>query len=98
MTQRTLMVELPEEVAALLGTPEQAAAKAKESLVLQLLREAQISQGKAAELLGISRWDMLDVMAAQHIESGPETAEEMRQEVESMRRWALEHAQSHDRR
>ena len=98
MAQQTLIVELPEEVAALLGTPEQAAAKAKESLVLQMLREAQISQGKAAELLGISRWDILDIMATQHIESGPETAEEMRQEIESMRQWALAHAQSHDRR
>ncbi len=86
MTQRTLIVELPEAVVALLGTPEEAAAKARTALILQMLREAQISQGKAAELLGISRWDILDIMAAQHIESGPETAEEMRKELEVVER------------
>jgi predicted HTH domain antitoxin len=74
-------VELPEELVALLGSPEAVAAKAKEALVLELLREARISQGKAARLLGISRWEILDLIARHRISSGPETAEEMRQEV-----------------
>jgi predicted HTH domain antitoxin len=80
-------VELPEELVALLGSPEAVAAKAKEALILELLREARISQGKAAGLLGISRWEMLDLMARHHISSGPESAEEMRQEVEDLRRY-----------
>jgi predicted HTH domain antitoxin len=82
-----MSVELPEELVALLGSPEAAAAKAKEALVLELLREARISQGKAARLLGISRWEILDLMARHRISSGPETAEEMRQEVEDLRRY-----------
>ena len=49
--------------------------------------EARISQGKAAELLGITRWEMLDLMARHRIESGPETAEEMQQEIDAMRRF-----------
>ena len=59
---RTLSLELPDELIALLGSEEAAAAKAKEALVLELLREARISQGKAARLLGLTRWDTLDLM------------------------------------
>ena len=60
---------------------EAGSAKAKKALVLELLREAVISQGKAAELLRLTRWEILDLMAQYHIPSGPETAEEMRQEI-----------------
>jgi predicted HTH domain antitoxin len=84
---RTTKVELPEELVALLGSPEVVAAKAKEALVLELLREARISQGKAARLLGISRGEILDLMARHRISSGPETAEKMRQEVENLGRY-----------
>jgi predicted HTH domain antitoxin len=87
MKTRMLTLQLPEELVALLGSPEAAAARAKEALVLELLREARISQGKAAQLLGITRWEILDLMAQHQIPSGAETAEEMRQEVEEMRRF-----------
>lgn len=84
MAAHTLTLDLPEELIALLGSPEAAAHRAKEALVLDLLREARISQGKAAQLLGISRWASLDLMAQHQIPSGPETAEEMRREIENM--------------
>jgi hypothetical protein len=38
-------------------------------------------------LLGITRWEMLDLMARHKIESSPETAEEMQQEIDAMRRF-----------
>lgn len=88
MGTRTLRVEVPDELVTLLGTPEIAAVRAREALVLDLLRQGRISQGKAAELLGISRWDLLELMVERRVESGPETAEEMTQEIEDMRRWA----------
>ena len=44
--------ELPDEVAAQLHEAEMAV-KAKEALVMELLREHHISQGKTAEILGI---------------------------------------------
>jgi hypothetical protein len=87
MATLTLSLELPENLIALLGSPEAAAAKAKEALVLQLLREAEISQGQAAELLGLTRWDILDLMAQHAIPSGPATAEEMEEEVADLRRY-----------
>ena len=50
-----LELELPDE---LLGTwrEQDLVVKAKEALVMELLREHQISQGKAAYLLGMNRF------------------------------------------
>ena len=86
METLTLVVEMPEEVVALLGSPEAAAARARQALTIDLLREGRISQGKAAELLGLSRWAILDLMAAHRIESGPTTESELRQDLEAARR------------
>ncbi len=86
MATQTLALELPGELVTMLGSPEAAAAKAKEALVLALLREARISQGRAAELLGITRWDILDLMAQHDILSGPVTAEEVDEEMRVVRR------------
>lgn len=86
MRTRTFTLELPDDLVALLGGPEAIPAKAKEALVLGLLREASISQGKAAELLGITRYDILDLMAQHEIQSGPETAEEMHEEIDHLLR------------
>lgn len=86
MATRTLFLEVAEELVELLGSPEATAAKAKQALVLELLREARISQGRAARLLGVGRWEILDLMAQHDIKSGPETANEMRQDIEVARR------------
>ena len=82
----TITFDLPEDVIALLGSPEVAAAEAREALVLALLRDARISQGKAAHLLGITRWDILDLMARYQIPSGPATIEELHEEIAALRR------------
>lgn len=84
---RTVTLELPEDLVSLLGSPEEAATIAKEVLVLELLRKARISQGKAAHLLGLTRWELLDLMAVHEVPSGPENAEEARQEIEEARRF-----------
>ena len=90
MGTRTLLLELPDELVALLGSEEAVAAKAKETLLLELLREARISQGKAARLLGLTRWDILDLMVQHHIPSGPETAEDVRREIADARRYPVQ--------
>ncbi len=82
MATQTLTLELPDELVALLGSPEAAAARAKQALVLDLLREARISQGRAARLLGVTRGQILDLMVQHEIPSGPETPEELREEVD----------------
>lgn len=37
--------------------------KVKEALVMELLREHRLSQGKAAEILGIDRHELFDLMS-----------------------------------
>lgn len=86
MTTHPLSVELPAELIALLGPPDAASATIVELLVLRLLGEGRLSQGQAAELLGVTRWDILDLMASHRIPSGPETAEEMRRAIEDAER------------
>jgi hypothetical protein len=80
-------LEPPDEVVALLGSPEAAANKAKQALVLELLREVSIGQSMAGELLGLTRAEILDLMLQHDIPSGPATAEEADREVEAMRRF-----------
>lgn len=81
-----ITLDLPDDLAALLGSSEAAAAKAKKALVLQLLREARISQGRAARLLGLTRYDILDLMARDQIPSRPETVEELDEELAALDR------------
>jgi predicted HTH domain antitoxin len=72
--------ELPDEVAAQLHEVEMAV-KAKETLVMELLREHHISQGKAAEILGISRHDLFDLMTKYQVPVIDLTAEELDAEL-----------------
>ena len=58
--------------------------KAKEAFVLELLRHGDISAGRAAKLLGITRWDLSDLMSEVRISPFAEvTAEELATEVEA---------------
>jgi hypothetical protein len=95
MTAMTITLELPEELVDLLGPPDAISGRARKALVLDLLRDAQITQGEAAMLLGVTRYDILDLMVRYCIPSGPETAEEMRQEIESVWRY-LQSASAND--
>lgn len=58
-----LELQLPEELVEALGSVEDVTRQARESFVMDLLRQGKISQGKAAKLLELSRWDLPEVMA-----------------------------------
>jgi predicted HTH domain antitoxin len=88
MSTQSLTIELPVEILELLGSAETAKARTRQALILQLLREGEISQGRAARLLGISRWDIIDLMAKYQIPSGPQTPQEIQEEIEAARRLA----------
>lgn len=87
MSTRTLSVEVPEELVALLGSPEAVATQAREALVLDLLRQARVTQGKAAQLLGVTRRELLRSMAQHHVPSGPESTGELHREIEAAERY-----------
>src|SRR5215471_10903753 len=74
-------LELPDEVAPHLRD-EDLAAKAKEAFTMELLREHEISQGKAAELLGINRHTLFDLMAKYQVPVVDMTPEELAEELQ----------------
>jgi hypothetical protein len=88
MAGQTIKLELPEDVVALLGSVENIAVRARTALVLDLLRTAEISQSQAAGLLGVTRYEILDLMARHCIPSGPLTAAEMPRDIEDAGRFA----------
>jgi predicted HTH domain antitoxin len=75
-----LELKLPDEVLVQLRE-EDIAVKAKEALVMELLREHHISQGKAAEILDISRSDLFDVMTKYQVPVIDLTEEELATEL-----------------
>ena len=88
MPVESVTVQLSEELVALIGSSSLTAARIRESLVLDLLRTATVSQGQAARLLGINRWELLDLMARYQVPSGAQTPEEVQDEVDVASRFA----------
>lgn len=78
---RMLVVEFPEEVSEKDLQDQEVRSKAKEGAVMELLRKGKISQGKAAELLDISRYDLFDLMAKYDIPVIEMTRDELKTEL-----------------
>ena len=78
---RRLVLEFPEGVQEKDLQDEDVLLKAKEATVMELLRKGKISQGKAAELLDISRHDLFDLMAKYDIPAIEMTREELKREL-----------------
>jgi predicted HTH domain antitoxin len=87
LTTRSVTVDFPEEVVDLLGSREDVSALVRQALVLDLLRNGEVSQGRAARLLGSTRHDILDMMVRYCIPSGPQTVEELREDIENTGRF-----------
>jgi predicted HTH domain antitoxin len=75
-----LDVELPDELFAQLRE-EEIERKVKEALVMGLLREHRLSQGKAAEILGIGRHELFDLMTNHRVPVIDLETEELRSEL-----------------
>ena len=76
-----LEFDLPEEILPHLCDKD-IAIKAKEALVMELLREHHISQGKAAEILGIGRHELFDLMTEYRVPVIDLTEEELQRELD----------------
>lgn len=74
-------LELPDEVFDEDFKVEDLQVRVKERLIIELLRGHKISQGKAAEILGISRWALMDLMAKQKLSVIDMSEEELQQEL-----------------
>lgn len=67
---------------------------AQEAYVMTLLRHADISAGVAAELLGIDRWQLSDLMDLYEISPFPEQSKEELEQELAQARLALKKHQS----
>lgn len=76
----TVDLELPDEVAEKLRG-EDLKLKVMEALVMELLREHRVSQGKAAEILGIPREDLFPLMARYQVSVVDLSSAELRDEL-----------------
>lgn len=74
--------ELPDDAFGEGFQEETFVAKVKEDTVMRLLKERRISQGKAAELLGIGRHDLFNLMAQYEIPVIDMSPEELQQEFQ----------------
>lgn len=72
--------------------------RAREAYVLALLRQGDISAGRAAELLGVDRWHLADLMSVRGISPFDETMtqEDLEREAADTKR-ALESPSSDSR-
>ncbi len=76
-----LDLELPDELFSQLQENE-IESKVKEALVMEFLREHRLSQGKAAEILGVSRYEMFDLMTKYHVPVIDLTSEELKTDLQ----------------
>ncbi len=91
MTDTTVLeIPLPAEFAALLGAQSQAAAAAREYIVLGLYQDDRISGGKAAELLELTRLGFIALLARKGIPYFRHTPDEWTKEVATIKAWGTE--------
>jgi len=82
MADKHFDIALPEEVVAGFGwAEEEVSARGREALVMELLRQHVISQGKAAELLRLNRWELYEVMGRYKVPSIDLTPAELQREL-----------------
>jgi predicted HTH domain antitoxin len=77
----TVELDLPDEVVAALAG-EDMTAKLREMFVMNLVREHRISQGKAAEILGISREEIFPLMSKHEVPVIDLPADELQPELD----------------
>jgi predicted HTH domain antitoxin len=79
----TLTVDLPESVVELLGkTPEAAARQLAELAYVELFRQGKLSSGWAAERLGISKDDFLELLYTHDVPYIDMSEEELDRDIE----------------
>ena len=76
-----LDMELPDELFNQLRQ-EEIEKKVKEALVMELLREHRLSQGKAAEILGIGHHELFDLMTNHRVPVIDLATDELRSELQ----------------
>jgi len=83
----TVTVEVPDSAfSALRRSPEEFAQEMRIAAAIQWYHQELISQGKAAEIAGLSRADFLDALFRAKVPACQVTIEELKEELESWQR------------
>ena len=82
---RIITIEVSDQLLELLGSEDEIGEEAKRSLVLSLIARGKISKGKAAELLGISLWDMPEFLSEYRISWFDYTREQLEEDIAALR-------------
>jgi predicted HTH domain antitoxin len=83
----TVTVEVPESAfSALRRSPEEFAREMRIAAAIQWYHQELISQGKAAEIAGLTRADFLEALFRAKVPACQITVEELKEELESWQR------------
>lgn len=81
-TMPTLTIDLPDGVlTALYRSPDEAEKDVRLAIAVEWYRRGAISQGRAAEIAGLSRADLIDEFAARKIDVIQVDLEELKREI-----------------
>jgi predicted HTH domain antitoxin len=87
----TITVEVPDSAfSALRRSPQEFARELRIAAAIQWYQQTLISQGKAAEIAGLSRADFLDALFRAKVPASQVTIEELKEELESWQRQSAE--------
>ena len=81
---KIIEIPVPEEIIELLGSEDAARQGAHEAFIFDLVRRGKISKGKAAELLGISLWELPELITHYQIPWFRYSPEELPKELETI--------------
>jgi predicted HTH domain antitoxin len=84
---KIIEIPVPEEIIDLLGSEDAARKGAREAFVFDLVRRGKISKGKAAELLGISLWELPELISQYQIPWFSYSPEELEKDLETLRQF-----------
>lgn len=79
----TVPVEISADLLEFVGSPEVIAVRLRQALVMDLVFDDVVSQGRTADILGISIGEMLDLIAKYQSRQNGLTAAEILEEVSS---------------
>ena len=82
---RIITIEVSDQLLELLGSEDEIGEEAKRSLVLSLIARGKISKGKAAELLGMSLWDLPKFLSEYRIPWFDYTKEQLEEDMTALR-------------
>ena len=87
MNTVSVSISLPRDLLGALDVPNvRVERRLRELIAFELVREGRISTGKGAEMLGISKWAFIQLLAQRGIDYFTETPEELADQVADLQR------------